>query len=426
MEELASKGVGETSGRKGRKQQRARELQRDEDLSIRIPTAPDENDIFVQASLMLVDNQSGENNQVGDREIPPSGIASGKRSLGLGPIAYSRPASDILPAHSDETLTRLEMRAGQLEKLTSLEMRALEQEVQDMREHNNNLLWELESERKECKRLQKSIKGLQNEIEQLRGQLGVSLEQADTGSARIAKLQLEKDNAFEALKKNFMQKIVNRLMRKSLVQVFDTWLQQSKDTRRMRAICTRLLLQMFNRTMSRVFLGWMDSVVDGRQMKAKALKVQRLMSPALSRVFLRWMDSVIDERQMKATALKVVQRLMRLALVQGFERWRDSCVEGKQMMAKTLKVVQRLMNMQKVRAWERWLINTQEQKRLRAAGLKVVMKMANATLSRAYHTWSFVVFDEKQMSEFACLFLNLILYRCLDILCCALCSVRWH
>ena len=397
MEELASKCFGETSGRKGGKQLSARERQRDEDLAIRIPTAPDENDVFVQASLMLVDNQSGEYNQVGnatDREMPPSGIASGKRSLGLGPIAYSRPASGILPAHSNETLTRLEMRAGQLEKLTSLEMRALQQEVQNTREYNNNLLWELESERKECRRLKKSINGLQNEIEQLRGQPGVSSEQVDPGSACIAKLQREKDNAFEALKKNIMQKIVNRLMRSSVIKAFDTWVQQSKDNRRMRVICTRVLLQTCNRTMSRVFL--------------------------------RWMDSVIEKWQIKAKALKLVQRLMSLALVQGFERWRDSGVEGKEMKAKARKVVQRLMNMQKVRAWERWLTNTQEQKRLRAAGSKVVMKMANATLFRAYHSWSFVLVDDKQMSEFACLFLHLVLYRCPDILCCSLCSVRWH
>jgi hypothetical protein len=319
------------------------------------------------------------------------------------------------------------MRTGQLEKLTSLEMRALQQEVQNTREYNNNLLWELESERKECRRLKKSINGLQNEIEQLRGQPGVSSEQVDPGSACIAKLQREKDNAFQALKKNIMQKIVNRLMRSSVIKAFDTWVQQSKDNRRMRVICTRVLLRTCNRTMSRVFLRWMDSVVDGRQMKAKALKVvQRLMSLALSLVFLRWMDSVIEKWQMKAKALKVVQRLMSLALVQGFERWLDSGVEGKEMKAKARKVVQRLMNMQKVRAWERWLTNTQEQKRLRAAGSKVVMKMANATLFRAYHSWSFVLVDDKQMSEFACLFLHLVLYRCPDILCCALCSVRWH
>jgi hypothetical protein len=79
---------------------------------------------------------------------------------------------------------------------------------------------------------------------------------------------------------------------------------------------------------------WRDSVVEERQMKAKALKVvHRPMNRVLVEGLERWWDQAVEEEKMKTKALKAARRLMNRALVEGFDRLRHQATEEKQMKA---------------------------------------------------------------------------------------------
>ena len=90
------------------------------------------------------------------------------------------------------------------------------------------------------------------------------------------------------------------------------------------------------------FERWRDSVVEERQMKAKALKVVHRPMNQLNRVLVegleRWWDQAVEEEKMKTKALKAARRLMNWALVEGFDRWRHQATEEKQMKAKPSSV----------------------------------------------------------------------------------------
>ena len=94
------------------------------------------------------------------------GTSGGKRSLGVGVVSYLE-GGETTPVKTIETV------------VTQLEVRVLEQEIEDLREYNHNLLWELECASKECARLagrladeDQSAKDLH---ENLRGQLALAM-----------------------------------------------------------------------------------------------------------------------------------------------------------------------------------------------------------------------------------------------------------
>jgi hypothetical protein len=111
-------------------------------------------DSLVHAELVVEQGLAGNDRTSG-----------GKRSLGVGPVSYE--AGETLPVKTIETV------------VTRLEVEVLEQEIEDLREYNHNLLWELECACKECARLagrlvdqDQSAKDLH---ENLRGQLALIL-----------------------------------------------------------------------------------------------------------------------------------------------------------------------------------------------------------------------------------------------------------
>lgn len=136
MEELASRSI---------------QWENAESSTIRTP-----DDSVVQAALVVERNLAGN-----DR------TSSGKRSLGVGPVSYESSDDRESPARKIEQV------------VTRLEVRVLEQEIEDLREYNHNLLWELDCERKECARLAKRLADVDQSAkdvhENLRGQLAIAM-----------------------------------------------------------------------------------------------------------------------------------------------------------------------------------------------------------------------------------------------------------
>jgi chromosome segregation ATPase len=135
MEELASRGI---------------QWENAESSTIRTP-----DDSIVQAELVVEQNLAGN-----DR------TSSGKRSLGVGPVSYGSSNGQTPTKNIEAVVSRLEMRV-------------LEQEIEELREYNHNLLWELECGRKECARLAGRLadvdKTAKDVHDGLRGQLAVAL-----------------------------------------------------------------------------------------------------------------------------------------------------------------------------------------------------------------------------------------------------------
>jgi hypothetical protein len=140
-------------------------------------------------------------------------------------------------------------------------------------------------------------------------------------------------------------KMLQRLMRRALMEGFEGWRDTWQLQRRFRSKALKALHHIVRRAMSKTMSSWQKVTASNKRLRIRLSRIlARLWKRTMSRVFEAWYSRAQTDRQMETKALKMLQRLMRRALVEGFERWHEQAVQEKHMKAKALKVVQRLMN----------------------------------------------------------------------------------
>jgi hypothetical protein len=140
-------------------------------------------------------------------------------------------------------------------------------------------------------------------------------------------------------------KMLQRLMRRALMERFEGWRDTWQLQRRFRSKALKALHHIVRRAMSKTMSSWQKVTASNKRLRIRLSRIlARLWKRTMSRVFEAWYSRAQTDRQMETKALKMLQRLMRRALVEGFERWHEQAVQEKHMKAKALKVVQRLMN----------------------------------------------------------------------------------
>ena len=256
----------------------------------------------IEASTIHTPNDNGRDDSVVhasvivmDRDESKAASPGGKRSLGVGPISYGVGDTHHSTPKILQTSTVASGKKHNLYEndMAWLEVRMLNQEVENLREYNHNVLWELQTERKEIHRLQVICDEKEAQIEALLGEnqsykdfsedlrvrLALSLEDVESGYASIAKLQSEKNcigsdlTAKIKMTKNKLAANASRhLMYGMRLQVFSEWHQKTVKFQRLRCLLKKVAATFLTRTTARAWNVWLGQHTEARIVKKKLAK----------------------------------------------------------------------------------------------------------------------------------------------------------
>ena len=179
-------------------------------------------------------------------------------------------------------------------------------------------------------------------------------------------------------------KVINRLCYMALWRAFDRWMCNTVELSREEGVCTRVMARFVNSLLARVFSRWRYDAAENKRLVEVCVRVaDRISSLATWRAFNTWRSNVDVMISSRDLAARVVKRLGHMLSWRAFDRWKSIPLARTNVMSKATVLLGRFLHRNISMCFVTWV----EEMRMRRIVARVLSRMRKMCCWRAFDAW---------------------------------------